>query len=121
MSKTTRYFVGEESGNPVTDGVYETELTSDSYQSGTFVIAFYDAGGNAITPTGGTVKPEMSPIKGQWHEPSSGDVTIDATNVIAGVATYAMPVFVGDTERGRVTLSGITGTATTFKAYFWRT
>ena len=105
----------------VANGTYVTdEVMSADYQSGTFVIAFYDAGGNAATPTGGTIKPEMSPIAGQWHEPSSGDITIDATKVIAGVATYVMPVFVGAAVSGRLTLAGITGTATTFEAHFWR-
>jgi len=105
----------------VADGTYVTdEVMSADYQSGTFVIAFYDAGGNAVNPTGGTIKPEMSPIKGQWHEPSSGDITIDATKVIAGVATYVMPVFFGNAVSGRLTLDSITGTATTFEAQFWR-
>lgn len=43
--------------------MFLSEPISTGYQSGTFVIAFYDAGGNAVTPTAGTIKPEMSPIK----------------------------------------------------------
>ena len=105
----------------VTDGVYLVgEPISTGYQSGTFVIAFYNSAGVAVTPTAGTVKPEMSPIKGQWHEPSGGDVTIDAAKCIAGLATYAIPVFFGECEGARLTLAGITGTATTFEAHFWR-
>ena len=108
----------------VANGTYSVLSTdikmSADYQTGTFIIAFYDDSGNAVTPTAGTIKPEMSPIAGQWHEPSSGDVTIDATKVIAGVATYVMPVFFGAAVDARLTLSGITGLATNFEAHFWR-
>ena len=101
-------------------GTFETEDLSEAFDSGIFVVAFYDNAGNNVTPTGGTIKPEMSPIAGQWHEPSSGDVTINATDVKAGVATYNIPVFLARAEKGRVILTGITGSATRVEAYFWR-
>lgn len=113
---------------PVADGTYYTQTTEHidseiSYQSGDFSLCFYAADGvTPVTPTGGTVKPEMSPIDNIWLEPGVGDVTIDASNVIVesdGVAAFSMPVFVGGAVRGRIHLSGITG-ATFVKAQFKR-
>lgn len=107
----------------VADGTHYTETLSADFQSGVFVIAFYDASGNAATPTAGTITPAMSPIKGQWHAPSSGDAIIDAVKCKKesdGVATYNIPVFVAEAIQGKLTLAGITGTATTFEAHFWR-
>lgn len=101
-------------------GTFETLPLSEAFESGVFVIAFFDNAGNNVTPTGGTVKPEMSPIRGQWHTPSNGVTTINAVDVKAGVATYTIPVFIARAEKGRVILTGITGTATNFEAYFWR-
>jgi hypothetical protein len=103
----------------VANGTYETEVNSLEYSTGTFIIAFYDGSGNPVTPTAGTVKPEMSPTNGQWHSPSAGDSTIDATKCIAGVATYVIPTFTGPSIKGRVILAGVTG-ASTFEAFFWR-
>ncbi|MBL4800225.1 MAG: hypothetical protein JKY50_22745 [Oleispira sp.] len=106
---------------PVANGVLVTNemLNVTSYGTGVFVIAFYDASGDPVTPTAGTITPEASPIDGQWHTPSSGDATITATAVVAGSAVYAIPVFTGPVIQGRITLAGILG-ATSCKAYFWR-
>ncbi len=90
-----------------------------STESGVFIIAFFDANGDPVTPTGGTIIPEMSPIAGQWQQAGAGDTTINATSVIAGAATYNIPVFSGPAREGRLTFSGITG-ATSAIAYFWR-
>lgn len=90
-----------------------------STETGVFVIAFYNAGGEVTTPTAGTITVEMSPILGQWQGPSTGDAVIDATTVIAGLSTYTMPAFSGPAIEGRLTFSGITG-AVTAEAYFWR-
>lgn len=116
-----RYFIKSNGSDvlPVTDGTLTTDAISTDYETGVFVVAFYDAGGDIVTPTAGTVKPEMSPISGQWLTPSSGDATINAVDCIAGLATYEAPVFNGPAEQGRLTFAGITG-ATTAKAYFWR-
>ena len=116
-----RYYVlsGESAVLPITDGTLLTEDISVDYENCVFVVAFYDAQGDAVTPSAGTIKPEMSPIKGQWQEPSSGDITIDATKCIAGLSTYAIPTFDGPTELGRLTFAGITGAASA-TAYFWR-
>lgn len=109
----------------VADGVYSTFTNPGSEidigtETGVFVIAFYDSSGSPVTPTGGTIVPEMSPIRGQWQQAGSGSATIDATTVIAGTATYTVPVFAGPAIEGRITLSGITG-ADSAVAYFWRT
>jgi hypothetical protein len=106
---------------PVGDATLETRdfLNTDTFENGVFVIQFYNANNDPVTPTAGTIKPEMAPILGQWQEPSAGDVTIDATMVIAGVSTYTLPSFNGPAVQGRLTFSGITG-AVTAKAFFWR-
>lgn len=121
------YFVkntGNENKIPVTDGVYSTfnQIGDDidlGTEAGVFVIAFYDSSGDPVTPSAGTITPEMSPISGQWQSASTGDSIIDATTVQAGSATYTMPTFSGPAIEGRVTLSGILG-ASSAVAYFWR-
>lgn len=106
---------------PVTNGTLLTESNLDlGYDDGVFVISFFDASDDPVTPTAGTIVAEMSPITGQWQAPSSGDATIDATTVIAGSATYTMPRFSGPASQGRITLTGITG-ADHARAFFWRT
>jgi len=121
------YYVSDGSGNtqlPIADATLTTfdQPGSDidiSTESGVFIIAFYDANGDPATPTGGTIVPEMSPIEGQWQGSGGGDTTINATAVIAGSATYTIPVFPGPARAGRLTFSGITGVASAV-AYFWR-
>ncbi len=121
------YNVTDGSGSttlPITDGVFTTfdQPGSDvdiGTETGVFVIAFYGADGKPVTPTGGNIIPEMSPLDGQWHTPSSGDAVIDATSVVAGSSTYAIPVFTGPAREGRMTLNAIAG-AVTCRAYFWR-
>ena len=106
----------------VADGTFYTGEISTGFQSGVFVIAFYDASGDAVTPTAGTITPAMSPLPGQWHAPSSGDTAIDATKCKKesdGLATYVMPVFVAQAIKGKFTLAGVTG-ADNFVAEFWR-
>lgn len=121
------YYVNDGAGSvslPVGDGVFTTfdQPGSDvdiSTESGVFVIAFQDANGDPVTPTGGTIVPEMSPIEGQWQKATTGDSIIDASEVIAGSSAYTMPVFPGPAREGRLTFAGITG-AVTAVAYFWR-
>lgn len=116
-----RYFVKSNGSDvlPITDGTLTTDAVSTDYETGVFVVAFYDASGDIVTPTAGTIKPEAMLIKGQWATPSSGDTTINAVDCIAGVMNYVVPVFNGPVEQGRLTFTGITG-ATSAKAYFWR-
>lgn len=109
---------------PITDGTLSTfnQIGDDidlGTEVGVFVIAFYDATGAPVTPSGGTITPEMSPIAGQWQAVSTGDAVIDATTVQAGLATYSMPTFSGPAIEGRITFAGITGAASAV-AYFWR-
>lgn len=121
------YKVYNESGSdilPVVDGTLSTKTPQNKFmniefETGTFVIQFFDASGLPVAPSGGTIVPEMSATPdGQWFSPGTGDATINAVD--AGVnAGYTIPVFNGPAYEGRVTLSGITG-ATTCKAYFWR-
>ena len=127
MPTEIHYVKNEDGGTrvPVTDGTYTTfdKPGSDiSYQTedGVFVIAFYDASDNVVTPTAGTITPEMSPISGQWQSPSDGDTTINATEVEVGLSSYTIPRFAGPAMQGRMTLAGITG-ASYCVAYFWRT
>ena len=118
------YYVKAADGSdslPVGDGTLLTNemLNVTDFGTGVLAVAFYDANGDLVTPTAGTITPEGSPIEGQWLTPSSGDSVIQATAVIAGSATYAMPVFTGPVIQGRITFAGIIG-AVTAKAYFWR-
>ena len=121
------YYVNDGAGSttlPIDDGVLTTFAQPGSEidistESGVFVIAFQDANGDPVTPTGGTITPEMSPIEGQWQGAGGGDVIINAVDVIAGSAAYTLPVFPGPAREGRLTFSGITG-AVSAVAYFWR-
>lgn len=103
---------------PVADGTYFTEANMpEGFENGQLVIAFYDASDAIVTPTAGTITPQMSPIKDQWHA-SSNTPTIDAT-MAGATAAYTIPVFPGIAKQGRIILAGITG-ATYCRAYFWR-
>ena len=113
----------------VADGTYETGVIAERFREGVFVIVFFDADGNIVTPTAGTITTNMSPYKAaekqqyQWLAPSCGDAVISATDVVSstdGVARYTLPLFIGPTVKGRMTLSGITG-ADHCQAFFWRT
>ena len=123
----TKYNVLNATGGtklPIANGTLSTQVGGikdmDIEQgTGVFIIAFYDANGDPVTPSAGTINPEASPIRGQWHAPSSGDATIDAIKVIAGSSTYSIPVFTGPVIAGRLTFAGITG-AVTARAFFWR-
>lgn len=123
-----KFIVRDNAGSdlvPIADGSYytiSTELKNDElqFQSGDFVLAFYDADGTTVvTPSGGIITPLMSPIAGQWMSPGVGDTVIAATDVIAGIAVYTIPVFVGGAIQGRVDLLGIAG-ATYMRAEFRR-
>jgi hypothetical protein len=111
---------------PITDGTYETGLIAERFREGVFIIIFFDIAGNIVTPTAGTIKAHMAPFKHptkdqfQWLEPSSGDITINASSVIAGLALYTLPLFIGPSVKGRMILNGITG-ADHCQAFFWRT
>ena len=118
------YYVKAADGSddlPVSNGVLYTNemLNVTDFGTGVFVVAFYDADGVPVTATAGTITPEASPIEGQWHTPSSGNEIIQATSVIAGSASYSIPVFTGPVCQGRLTFAGITG-ASLARAYFWR-
>lgn len=120
----TMYYVKTADGSdklPVSNGVLYTGemLNVTEFGTGVFVVAFYDANGDSVTPTAGSINPEGSPIDGQWLAPSSGDATISATDVVAGSALYSVPVFTGPVSQGRLTFAGITG-ASSAKAFFWR-
>ena len=122
-----QYFVRNATGGkvlPISDGTLTTSFDGGynldiQDESGAFIIAFYDANGDPVTPSLGTITPEMSPIAGQWQKAGSPDLVINAAQVIAGTAAYTIPTFPGPAIEGRVTFAGITG-ATTAVAYFWR-
>jgi len=126
MAKT--YFVKSDEGSnflPVADATLSTRtksnyLMDNDLETGVFCIIFLDSNKEPVTPTGGTIVPEMSTFaEGQWLGPSAGDTTINATDVSNPNASYNIPVFNGPATEGRITLAGITG-ATYCKAYFWR-
>lgn len=85
----------------------------DNYRKGTFYIEFYDASGNVVTPTAGTVDVQASPL-GKFfmrnHE----------NQLYTAAAIQDHPVeFSGMMLSAKVTLAGITG-ATTWRAAMWR-
>lgn len=103
---------------PVTDGTYFTsDNMPEGFENAAFVIVFYDASGDAVAPTGGTITPQMSPAEGQWHS-SSNTPTITASQA-GPTATYEIPVFPGPSRQGRVTFASIAG-ADHARAHFWR-
>ena len=109
---------------PITDGTLSTfnQIGDDidiGTETGVFIVAFYDSNGDPVTPSAGTITPEMSPIAWQWQQAGSGDLVIDATKVEAGLSTYSMPSFAGPAIEGRLTFAGIAG-ASSAVAYFWR-
>jgi hypothetical protein len=124
MARTIFVKSGGDTKLPIADGTLETDLLeknlSLSDEGGMFVIAFYDVAGDIVTPTAGTIAAEMSPIKGQWQGPSSGDASINAS-LTGPSATYTMPRFDGPAAQGRLTFSGIAGAGVDHAiAYFWR-
>lgn len=102
----------------VSDGVFYTGDMSADYTLGTFSIAFFDVGGNIVTPTAGTINHRMETIPGQWHQSSSGEAPINAIDC-GSEASYQMPVYNGPAIKGRLTLTGVTG-AVSFQAEFFR-
>ncbi|QNI20529.1 hypothetical protein KB2_gp052 [Klebsiella phage vB_KleM_KB2] len=91
------------------DGTYETGLIDQNHNKCDFRVAFYNSSGAIVTPTAGTVTPTMQLLPGQWMAPGTGDVSVDATKCGAA-ATYSLPVFNTSATKGRIVLSGITGT-----------
>lgn len=116
-----QYFFRDANDNvriPVADGQYFTGAMSADYLRGNCFLAFYDANGDLVTPTGGTITFDSSAIEGQWLMAPSIQ-TINATDVIAGDALYTPPTFDAIVINTRMTLAGITG-ATHAEAFHWR-
>ncbi len=111
-------FFGGSINIPIDDGTYFTERLSTHHSTGALVVAFYDASGSTVTPTGGTISHRASPIEGQWLSSSSGSNPINASDCGAEAA-YEIPVYNGPAIMGRITLEGVDG-ASYCRAYFWR-
>lgn len=77
------------------NGTFET----DSFPSESeFIIvnaAAYDADGEIVTASIGTVTISSSPIKGQWLEETSQGVNVITLAGAGAVATYSMPLYLG--------------------------
>lgn len=112
---------GSEFIDVTVDGTHETRALigdkSFKMQDGYFYVQFFDGSFNEVTPTGGTVDPEMSPIGDQFLK-GSPSTSISAAEC-GPVATYTPPRFLGAASKGRVTFTGITG-ATYARCKFWR-
>lgn len=108
-----RFYFKDSSGNtyiPVADGEFFTDQMSTDYSGGDCVVELFDANKNLVTGTGGTIAFASETAAGQWHTPNNGTGVIDATDVVAGDATYTLPTFNdGTVIRSRMTLSGVTG------------
>lgn len=117
-----RYYFksGDSIDLPVTGTFYTDEFPVERDGS-MIIVALYDANGDVITPSAGTCKVEVSPIKGQWFNgTSSGDSTIVMAEAGAS-ATYDIPVFIGPQTQARITLSDVSGIGASYiKAYLWR-
>lgn len=77
------------------NGTFETEELSPESENVTVNAAAYDASGNVVSATVGTITISASPIKGQWlAAPSKGSNVISLVD--AGQdATYSMPLYMG--------------------------
>lgn len=103
---------------PVANGSHETRNMNMAYCIGNVFLQFYDANGDPVTPTGGSVTFHSGAFDEQYLTAPTV-VQIDATTVIAGDATYTPPTFDSAVLKSRMTLSGITG-ATHVRAFHWR-
>lgn len=92
-----------------------TELTlsgmEDNYRRGIFYIEFYDASGNVVTPSAGTMDITASPL-GKFFMRNHEDRLFPAN------ASHPVE-FHGMMSACKVVLAGITG-ATTWRAAIWR-
>jgi len=92
---------------------FYTDITKGlTSQSEVYIEFFSDVDGNTpVTPTGGTVTIEASPMGNSYLE-ASNDSVVDATEVGADTSTYTPPQLDGLIERGRLKFEGITGALT---------
>ena len=104
---------------PVGGGPYVISDMSEDYEIGDCFIQFFNAAGNPVTPTAGSIQFEAGVMEGQYLDPPA-EATIDATLVVgSGVATYTPPSFNSAVRFSRVSFTGITG-ATHAMAIHWR-
>lgn len=101
---------------PVADGDFFCNDIDPAYGRGQCCLAFYN-NGVLTTPAAGTVRFRASCVDGQFLTDSQ-DSTIQATEVVAGDATYTPSVFNGPSTRAKMTLSGVTG-VTHVVAHYW--
>lgn len=117
---TSKRYIRKDNTNPetrqqVSNATYYTKINDDNhFQSGMFVVAFYDINGDITTPTSGTLKVSVSPIEGQWREIA----TLNATDC-GESATYEYPILTGTMLQGKVEVSGVVG-ADSIEGFFWR-
>lgn len=129
INQVRKFYVGA-SGSVPTSGVdnvvavaaatFYTDAMNYQFTGAYAYIEFYSdaAGTTPVTPTAGTIVFEGSP-GGNTYLVAANSASISATSVIAGSGTYTPPYFDGEVNKGRVTLTGITGAAY-FRAWFWR-
>lgn len=101
------------SQSPVTVSTTELIVTDmpDNYRSGTFYIEFYDASGNPVTPTAGTMDITSSPLGKTFmrnHEDRLFYAVPDRPVVFSGMMTAC-----------KVKLNAIAGVVT-WRAAIWR-
>lgn len=105
------------------DPMYSITQLDPTYPIGNCSIAFFDASGNRVTPTNGTIMFEAGDDTGLWFDPPS-EATINANTVIppgndgTGVATYTFPSFDGPVTRVRVRFTGISGNSVNYATAF---
>ncbi len=94
---------------PIT-GTFETLDYSEDYDSVIFSIAFYNASGVLVKPSAGTITVRVQDSLGVWHNPSIGSSSVSASAVDPAAATFTKPSWIMDSVKGKITLSGVTGT-----------
>ena len=104
---------------PPNDATYLTDEMPEDFQMGALYLAFYNSAGSIVTPTGGSVVLELSPIDGQWHGLTRNG-TINAMTT-GPTATYIVPTFCTLVKWARVRFIGITGADVDHaRALIWR-
>lgn len=102
------------------DGTYEADETtwsSKQYSECELAyIKFFDGAGTVVTPTAGILKLQFSPEGTVWR--NGQDHLINAAEVYDEdvIMTYAA----GMIHVARIIITGLTGSAVTFSACYWR-
>ena len=89
------------------NGEFFTDSFAPELSNSIVNIAAYDAAGNIVTATVGTITISSSPISEQWiDEPTEGDNVINLSECGAD-STYNMPLYNGPSVKFRAVLDSV--------------